>query len=78
MYFDKDIQYADSLTNSIIYIDTVINQTTEILMVENLETRKRTKVGLLETSYDSLVLNNTFLEIWRKGSVQNVDIRSIY
>lgn len=74
IYLDKDIQLTDSVTNSIIYIDTLINQTTEIVVVENLKTRKRTKVELLEASYDSLVLNDTFLEIWRKGRQRTVNL----
>ncbi len=84
IYIDKDIEIADSLTNKIVYVDTVINDSKLVLTAENLINRKKKSIEIkIPTAidyypfYDSLSLRNSSLDIWIKGKRRMFDIKSI-
>lgn len=84
IYIDKDIEIADSLTNNIVYVDTVIYESKLILTAENLINRKKKSIEIkIPTGidyypfYDSLSLSNSSLDIWINGKRRNFDINSI-
>lgn len=84
IYIDKDIEIADSITNNIVYVDTVIYESKLILTAENLINRKKKSIEIkIPTGidfypfYDSLSLSNSSLDIWINGKRRNFDIKSI-
>lgn len=84
IYLDKDIEIADSLTNRIVYVDTVIYESKLVLKAENLINRKKKTIEIKVPTeidyypfYDSLSLRNSSLDIWIKGKPRNFDIKSI-
>lgn len=84
IYLDKDIEIADSLTNRIVYLDTVIYESKLVLIAENLINRKKKTIEIKVPTeidcypfYDSLSLRNSSLDIWIKGKPRNFDIKSI-
>ncbi len=71
VYINKDIQYADSINNNVLYIDTVINNQKVELVVENLKTRRTQKFSFNSMKevdnypyYDSLKMDKDALSIW--------------
>jgi len=84
IYIDKDIEIADSLTNNVVYVDTVIYKSKLILTAENLMNRKKKSIEIkIPTGidfypfYDSLSMSNSSLDIWINGKRRNFDIKSI-
>jgi hypothetical protein len=64
IYIDKDIEWTDSITNNILYVDTVLNDQVQ-LVLENLKSRKKKLISYplnperpLDTYYDSLQLTS--------------------
>ena len=73
IYIDKDIEWADSTTNNVLYVDTVLNDQVH-LVLENLKSRKKNLISYplnpewpLDTYYDSLQLTKKKLTIWTDG-----------
>ena len=84
IYINKDIEIADSITNNIVYVDTVMYESKLVLKAENLITRKIKSIEIkIPTEidyypfYDSLTLNNSTLNVWIKGKSRNFDLKSI-
>ncbi len=84
VYINKDIELADSLTNNIVYVDTVIKEKNLVLTVENLITRRNESIDIEITSendeypfYDSLTVKNETLVIWINGKQQLLDLKNI-
>ncbi|MCB9222728.1 MAG: hypothetical protein H6582_01020 [Crocinitomicaceae bacterium] len=85
IYINKDIELADSLTNNIVFVDTVINRSKLVLTTENLITRKKKSMDIEITDendeypfYDSLAINNQTLKVWINGKQKNLDLKTIY
>ena len=85
IYLDKDIELADSLTNTIVYIDSVKNESTLVLAAENVVTRKKKLIEVnipadkdLYPHYDSLTIRNSSLVIWINGKPVRSDLKSIH
>jgi hypothetical protein len=73
IYIDKDIEWADSTTNNVLYVDTVLNEKVH-LVLENLKSRKKNLISYplnperpSDTYYDSLQLTKNKLTIWTDG-----------
>jgi hypothetical protein len=73
IYIDKDIEWTDSITNNVLYVDTVLNDQVH-LVLENLKSRKKNLISYplnperpLDTYYDSLQLTKKKLTIWTAG-----------
>ncbi len=73
IYIDKDIEWTDSITNNVLYVDTVLNGQVN-LVLENLKSRKNNLISYplnlerpLDTYYDSLQLTKKQLTIWTDG-----------
>lgn len=82
IYIDKDIELTDSATNTVVYVDTVIQSSKIVLGAENLLTRKKKLIELkippnanLYPFYDSLTVKNSELIIWFEGGQKNIDIK---
>mgnify|MGYP006871032434 CR=1 FL=1 len=73
IYIDKDIEWTDSITNNVLYVDTVLNDQVN-LVLENLLSRKKNLISYplnperpSDTYYDSLQLTKKKLTIWTAG-----------
>jgi hypothetical protein len=73
IYIDKDIEWTDSITNNVLYVDTVLNDQVH-LVLENLKSRKKNLISYplnperpSDTYYDSLQLTKKKLTIWTDG-----------
>jgi hypothetical protein len=73
IYIDKDIEWADSITNNVLYVDTVLNGQVN-LVLENLLSRKKKLISFplnpersADTYYDSIQLTKRQLIIWTDG-----------
>lgn len=73
IYIDKDIEWTDSITNNVLYVDTVLNGQVN-LVLENLKSRKKNLISYplnpewpLDTYYDILQLTKKKLTIWTDG-----------
>lgn len=74
IYIDKDIEWTDSITNNVLYVDTVLNGQVN-LVLENLKSRKKNLISYplnlerpSDTYYDSLQLTKMKLTIWTDGN----------
>lgn len=85
IYLDKDIEETDSLNNNIVYIDSVFNDSDNVMFkVENLLTRK-SKVLELSTNeqngiypfYDKILLTKNKLTITTATEKKSIDIKEI-
>ena len=85
IYIDKDIEETDSLNNNIVYIDSVFNDSDNVMFkVENLLTRK-SKVLELSTNkqngiypfYDKILLTKNKLTITTATEKKSIDIKEI-
>lgn len=84
IYIDKDLELADSLSNTIVYVDTLIHESRLMLSAENLLTRKKQAIEIelptavdLYPFYDSLTLHNSSLNIWIKGERRSIDLKGL-
>lgn len=84
LFIQKDTQIADSLVNTVVYIDTVINNSQINLIAENLQNRKKKFIKYeIPTNasfypyFDSLSLKNFILKFWYNGKCKNVSILEI-
>lgn len=73
IYIDKDIEWADSITNNVLYVDMVLNGQVN-LVLENLLSRKKKLIRFplnpersADTYYDSIQLAKRQLIIWTDG-----------
>jgi hypothetical protein len=73
IYIDKDIEWTDSITNNVLYVDTVLNDQVNLIL-ENLKSRKKNLISYplnperaWDTYYDSLQLTKKKLTIWTDG-----------
>jgi len=71
IFIDKDMECADSATNQVVYVDTVINEKELVLCAENLLNRKKktikipiTTVNDLYPYYDSLCIYSQGVKVW--------------
>ncbi|MEO9257623.1 MAG: hypothetical protein ABI207_04525 [Crocinitomicaceae bacterium] len=84
IYIDKDIELTDSMTNNILYIDSVINKTKIILIAENLVSRKKQIINLKISKesefypyYDSVIMNKNTVSFWIQEKKIVFDIKKI-
>jgi hypothetical protein len=72
MYIDKDIQFADSASNIIVYVDSVFEKESMTLVAKNLISDKEQVIEInISTSleypyFDSLYIQNSTLFVWNK------------
>lgn len=84
IYIDKDIEYADSCTNIVIYLDGMESKSSARLAIENLISRSKKMIEIpvhkekeMHALYDSLCVRNTVLEIWTDGKLKVVDFSTL-
>jgi hypothetical protein len=84
IFIQKDIQMADSTANTLVYIDTVMNESQVKLVAENLLNRKKKYITYdipenypFYPYFDSLSLKNSILKFWYNGKCINVSILEI-
>jgi len=77
IYIDKDIEWTDSITNNVMYVDTVLNGQVKMIL-ENLKSRKKQLINYPlnperppDTYYDSLRLTKKQLTIWSDGKTRS-------
>jgi hypothetical protein len=82
IYIDKDIEWTDSMTNNVLYVDTVLNDQVN-LVLENLLSRKKNLISYplnperpSDTYYDSLQLTKKQLTIWTAGKPSSFVLRN--
>jgi hypothetical protein len=73
IYIDKDIEWTDSITNNVLYVDTVLNDQVNLIL-ENLKSKKKNLISYplnperpSDTYYDSLQFTKNKLTIWTDG-----------
>jgi hypothetical protein len=81
IYIDKDIEWTDSMTNNVLYVDTVLNGQVK-LVLENLLSRKKKLISYplnhempLDTHYDSLQFTKKQLTIWTDGKARSFGMK---
>ena len=81
IYIDKDIEWTDSITNNVMYVDTVLNGQVQ-LVIENLKSRKKQLISYplnlerpSDNYYDSLQLTKKKLTIWTNGKPSLFDLK---
>ncbi len=85
IYLDKDIEESDSLSNNIVYIDSVYYEKDYVkFTVENLITRKTISLNLkygpengTYPFYDSISLTKNRFEVFSRNENKKIDITSI-
>ena len=84
IFIPKDIQIADSVANTLVYIDTIVNESQVKLVAENLLNRKKKYITYdipenysFYPYYDSLSLKSFILKFWYNGKCKNVSIQEI-
>jgi DnaJ-class molecular chaperone len=56
IYIDKDIEWTDSITNNVMYVDTVLNGQVKMIL-ENLKSRKKKFIIRSDGKPSSFMLN---------------------
>jgi hypothetical protein len=81
IYIDKDIEWTDSISNNVLYVDTVLNGQVK-LVLENLLSRKKKLISYplnpempLDTHYDSLQFTKKQLTIWTDGKARSFGMK---
>jgi hypothetical protein len=81
IYIDKDIEWTDSITNNVMYVDTVLNGQVH-LVIENLKSRKKQLICYpihperpSDNYYDSLQLTKKNLTIWTDDKPNFFDLK---
>ncbi|MFN4881089.1 MAG: hypothetical protein ACK5AS_08355 [Bacteroidota bacterium] len=85
IYLDKDIEETDSLNNNIVYIDSVFNDSDNVMFkVENLLTRKSKVLELsineqngIYPFYDKILLTKNKLTMTTASEKKSIDIKEI-
>ncbi len=84
IYIDKDIEYADSSMNNIVYVETIDKETRLVLTVENLISRRAKSIEIEINSgnneypyYDSLTINSATCDIWANRKKYTIDLTGI-
>jgi hypothetical protein len=81
IYIDKDIEWTDSISNNVLYVDTVLNGQVK-LVLENLLSRKKKLISYplnperaSDTYYDSLQFTKKQLTIWTDGKARSFGMK---
>jgi len=81
IYIDKDIEWTDSISNNVLYVDTVLNGQVK-LVLENLLSRKKKLISYplnperaSDTYYDSLQFTQKQLTIWTDGKARSFGMK---
>jgi len=81
IYIDKDIEWTDSISNNVLYVDTVFNGQVKPVL-ENLLSRKKKLISYplnperaSDTYYDSLQLTKKQLTIWTDGKARSFGMK---
>jgi hypothetical protein len=81
IYIDKDIEWTDSISNNVLYVDTVLNGQVK-LVLENLLSRKKKLISYplnperaWDTYYDSVQFTKKQLTIWTDGKARSFGMK---
>ena len=84
IFIPKDIQIADSVASTLVYIDTIVNESQVKLVAENLLSRKKKYITYdipenypFYPYYDSLSLKSFILKFWYNGKYKKVSSQEI-
>ena len=80
----ENVQLSDSLTNTVVYVDTVSNSSCVMLFAENLRNRRKKSIKVdvhtkraLYPYYDSLTISNSNLMLRVNGNSKIISLQEI-